>query len=53
MPLAMLLLAPVADHVPVQLIFGVAGLLTVLTSGVWAILLRTDRSAEGPATLPA
>ncbi|GGJ76623.1 MFS transporter [Deinococcus aquiradiocola] len=53
MPLAMLVLAPVADRVSVQLVFGVAGVLTLLASGVWAILLRADRPAEAPATLPA
>ncbi|GGL12212.1 MFS transporter [Deinococcus radiotolerans] len=51
MPLAMLLLAPVADHVTVSAVFAVAGTLTLLAAAGWHALLVRDRAA--PALLAA
>ncbi|AWT35012.1 MFS transporter [Deinococcus arenae] len=48
MPLAMLLLAPVADRVPVSTVFAVAGSLTLLASVGWAALLRREHAAPTP-----
>ncbi|GGR90061.1 MFS transporter [Deinococcus sedimenti] len=48
MPLAMLLLAPVADRVAVSTVFTVAGTLTLLAAFGWAALLRRDQAAPAP-----
>ena len=51
-PLTLLALAPVADHVSVALIFGVAGGVTLLGAAGWSVLLRAER-ASVPPVLPA
>ncbi|MHA0041606.1 hypothetical protein [Deinococcus sp. PEB2-63] len=48
MPLAMLLLAPVADRVPVSTVFAAAGSLTLLAAVGWAALLRRDHAPPTP-----
>lgn len=55
-PLALLLLAPVADRVPISVVFGLGGVLTVVAAGIWAGLLRRDGPLSGgqpPVTAPA
>ncbi|MVN89111.1 MFS transporter [Deinococcus sp. HMF7620] len=48
MPLILLLLAPLADQVPVQVIFGVAGSVTLLAALVWHGVLRLEETAAAP-----
>ena len=48
MPLAMLLLAPVADRVAVSTVLAVAGTLTLLAAAGWQALLTRDRAAVAP-----
>jgi MFS transporter, DHA3 family, macrolide efflux protein len=44
MPLTLLALAPLADRLPISLIFAVAGLMTLLGTLAWGGLLRADRA---------
>lgn len=53
-PLTLLALAPIADRVPIQGMFGVAGLLTMLGGLVWLWILRREPAVSPPPVpLPA
>lgn len=53
MPLTLLALAPIADGLPITLIFGVAGAVTLLGALAWAEVLRREPDATLPSALPA
>lgn len=48
-PLTLLLLAPVADRVPISLVFAVAGVVTLLGAVVWEAVLRREPAPTPPA----
>lgn len=52
-PLTLLLLAPVADRVPISLVFVVAGVVTLLGAVVWEAVLRREPAPTPPPAVPA
>ncbi|WP_019588256.1 MFS transporter [Deinococcus apachensis] len=52
-PLTLLLLAPVADRVPISLVFAVAGVVTLLGAVVWEAVLRREPASIPPPAVPA
>lgn len=53
MPVTLLALSPFADRIPVAVIFGVAGGMTLLGAAVWGAILRRDGASTAPAAAPA